>query len=207
MKKNVTFGEISSYIFKKSWIIIIFAVVFAGIFGVYSKLNKETTYTATSQVIIAHDYSEVSRKDDLFKLDMDMAPTYEKLESNSTILKSVVKSYNKQYKHSKKIKIRDLNDVKIKGTSGSLTYVVSVSSNKSAKAIKMANVFNSVLKENVHTLVPNSGEVHILEKASKDNVESETTPSTKKYAVLGFVLGFVIAVLVILIRYSLIIRK
>ncbi|WP_137602331.1 Wzz/FepE/Etk N-terminal domain-containing protein [Paucilactobacillus nenjiangensis] len=207
MNKTVTFGEIMNYMVKRSWIVVVSAFVFALIFGGYAKMNKSTTYTATSQIIISHEYSGVSRKDDLFKLDMDMAPTYEKLETNSTILKQVVNKYNQTYKHGKRLKIANLKNIEIKGTAGSLTYDVAASANNATRAVRIVNIFNQVLKDNLYSLVPNAGEVHILEKSTNSNVKAESTPSLKKYAVLGFVTGVVTSILLLLVKYGLIIKQ
>ena len=62
-----------------------------------------------------------------------------------------------------------------------------------------ANIVNATakaMKEELPQLQPGSGKVTLLQKATVNNTDSKTTPSTKKYVVVGFALGALLGLII-----------
>lgn len=201
MRKQVSFSELFERVLKRWWLIAIFAIIFAGLGAWYAKEKQTISYSADAQITIAHDYSKVVRKDDLFKIDVGMAPTYEKLDTNRDVVAGIQKSYNKKYKDKLGYTVKELGDkLDITATSGTVVYGVSVTADTPEKAVRLTNIATKVLKNKIPDLVPNSGNVKLMSKATDGTVLVHKSSSIKKYAAVGFIFGFLISAFGVIFR-------
>ena len=67
--------------------------------------------------------------------------------------------------------------------------------NKENDSVKIANAVAEAAQTQLPKYSPNNSNVRILTRATRDNVSAKTTPSVKKYVVLGAALGLLVGMI------------
>ncbi|MHD0396773.1 YveK family protein [Staphylococcus simulans] len=149
-------------------------------------------YEATSQVLI-----EKSDKGDLtmaekYQADSQIVATYTDIAKSPRVLSKVAEAVGKDED------VKSITEkVEVSNQPNSQVLNFTATANSEKDAVKIADTAAKVLKKEVNALSPDGG-IEILSK-SQDDVK-ELSSSIGKNALIGFVAGFVIAVVFILIR-------
>ena len=123
-----------------------------------------------------------------------MMKTYEKITGNQETMK-VAKKYL-PHKIKKAYSADEMSSaVNVNSDPDSLVLSIDVKTNKSTDSVKIANAVAKATQTQLPKYSPNNSRVQILTRANKDNVDSKTTPSTKKYVVLGAALGLLVGMI------------
>lgn len=186
---------------KSICVVIIFALIGAVAMGLDAKHKKSTTYTASRDIVIAHNItrefenSNNNNNDSLVAEDTNMMPTYKDIAKNRVIAVAAHKNLSKRDRA--KYSVDDVNgaiDAEI--TPQSLVMKLKAQSGSAKESIAIANATAKAMKQKLPSLQPGAGRVTLLQKASSSDVTSKTTPSTKKYAVVGLALGGLLGIIV-----------
>lgn len=183
---------------------LIFTIILAligglGMFGL-AKHKQKTTYTAERYVLITHNMNETQNtiNDDNHSMtaeDLNMMPSYEDIVQNDLIAKRARKYLPKKIK--KQYSISDISStIKAKSKPQSLVLKISSRTSNENNSIAIANAVAKGFKDELPKLQPGAGQVHLLAKADKSSVNSETTPNKKKYVVVGVALGGLLGVII-----------
>lgn len=208
MIKEYTVSELIKILFKHLVMVIVLGIIFGGAFGLYAHKKQNTTYTATSRLVIQHKIPETDIKDSNSQLraDINMMDTNVSFLHDGTILKTIKNQLNKKY--NLKYSTSELSKM-ITGETHENSVVMSIetSSSNSKKAKQVANVAASVYQQNANNLNVNMGEVTISSNANQNIVTSTTSPSVKKYVLLGVAIGMFIGIIVAFIIESMKLMK
>ncbi len=163
--------------------------------GFYAKKKQFTTYTAKSSVMVGQNLKSTDYKNSAVQAELGMMKSYEEvLESNKTM----TLARQTLSKHDRKdISAKDLGSaVSVHTHPGSLVLSISATSSSKVKSVKMANAVAKVAQQRVSTYSPVASKVQVVSMASKNDIDSTTKPSVKKYAVLGAALGLLVGMVV-----------
>ncbi|RRG10396.1 MAG: lipopolysaccharide biosynthesis protein [Lactobacillus sp.] len=197
MNKSLTVNDIIKIIWKNIIWVILFGVIGAGAMGGFAKVRQHTTYSASRSIMIAHDTSSalVKSKDSQVKADLNMVQTYADLAKDPIVLNKVAKELKGDL--SKKVTADELSSmVTVETKPDSLVVSIKASSSNAKDAVKIANKTATVFAKKLPQLATDPGDVTTLAKANKESLTSTTSPSAKKYAVLGLAAGLVIGIAV-----------
>lgn len=197
MYKSLTVNGIIKIIWKNIIWVIVFGAIGAVALGGVAKLKQQTTYTASRNIMIAHDTSKatIKNKDTQVKADLNMIQTYSDLIKDPSVLSKTAKIVNKN--NSKKLTADEIDSaLTVETKPNSLVVSVKASSGSKSKAIKIANSTVQVFAKRLPYLASDPGKVTTLARATSNTVTSSTSPSAKKYAVLGLAAGLVIGIAV-----------
>lgn len=178
-------------------------MIIGGLFmGLLAKHKKNTTYTATRSVVIAHNLDEATRdvhsdgtNNALVSADTNMMPTYSDIAENESITDraykllpvKVRKSYTKN----------EINEaIKAKTHPQSLVLNIEAETKSKNDSIEIVNATAQAFKNELPKLQPGAGKVTLLEKANSKNIDSSTTPHLKKYVIVGALLGAMIGIII-----------
>lgn len=197
MKKQYSIDEILRIVWKNIVVIIVFAIVGAVGLGGIAKMKKTTTYSAQRNIVISHNLndSSVEYKNSQLKADLGMIPTYSELVNDQQIMKKahklLPKKIRKLYSASELKKI-----VSEDSKPNSLVITIRATASEPEAATSIVNVTAQAVKNELPKMQDGVGNIQLLSKAPKLSAESKTTPSIKKYAVLGFALGALVGMVI-----------
>lgn len=181
----------------------IFTVVLAiiggiGMFG-YAKHKQRTTYTAERFVLISHDINEnkqaTSYNQSITVADLNMMPSYEDIIENEQVAQNA-----RKYLPAKLQKHYSASDISTaisaKSRQQSLVLKVSAETSSPTESVSIVNAVTKSFEKQLPKIQPGAGQVHLLAKATKENVSSSTTPSKKKYLAAGVALGGLVGIII-----------
>lgn len=181
----------------------IFTVVLAiiggiGMFG-YAKHKQKTTYTAERFVLVSHDINEnkqaTSYNQSITVADLNMMPSYEDIIENEQVAQNA-----RKYLPAKLRKHYSASDISTaisaKSRQQSLVLKVSAETSSPTDSVSIVNAVTKSFEKQLPKIQPGAGQVHLLAKATKENVSSSTTPSKKKYLVAGVALGGLVGIII-----------
>ncbi|MGN1283359.1 MAG: YveK family protein [Limosilactobacillus sp.] len=189
-----TVGKFSRVIVKNIIVILVFAIIGGIGAGLYAKHKKQTFYYANSSVLVNANLNRTDYKNSAVMAEKGMMKTYEKITGNQETMR-VAKKYlphkiRKEYTADQLFSVVNVNS-----DPDSLVLGISARTDKSEDSVKIANAVAKAAQVQLPKYSPNNSRVQILTRANKENVASRTTPSTKKYAVLGAALGLLIGMI------------
>ena len=195
--KTYSLKQLNKSFIKAGLFTIIMAILGGGVMFGYVKHKQQTFYTASRYVLISHNVTSYNRDENspLTNADLNMMPSYEDIAENELIAKSANQYLPRKKK--KKYSVNSISDkVSAKSRPQSLVLKVSVKTANEDDSVYLANAVTKALKRELPELQPGVGRVQLLAKASKADVESETTPNKKKYTIAGIALGGLLGIVV-----------
>lgn len=189
-----TVGKFSRVLVKNIIVILVLTIIGGVGAGLYAKHKKQTSYYASSSVLINTNLTRTDYKNSAVMAEKGMMKTYEKITGNQETMK-VAKKYL-PHKIKKAYSADEMSSaVNVNSDPDSLVLSIDVKTNKSTDSVKIANAVAKATQTQLPKYSPNNSRVQILTRANKDNVDSKTTPSTKKYVVLGAALGLLVGMI------------
>lgn len=174
-------------------LIIGFTVVFGAFGYFYAQHKQSTVYKTTQNVIINHSYNGESASDEV-QADLSLTKTYQEVIKSNDIVRKA-----KEYLPNKLQKKYSVNDI-AKMTSAqaipSTTMIeISASSASANTSAQLANAVVRAAEKEVPSKIP-SGSIKSVSNSSKSDAKSITSPSRKKYTILGLAVGFLIGMVI-----------
>lgn len=189
-----TVGKFSRIIVKNIIVILVLTIIGGLGAGLYAKHKKQTFYYANSSVLVNANLNRTDYKNSAVMAEKGMMKTYEKITGNQETMK-VAKKYL-PHKISKAYSTDKMSSaVNVNSAPDSLILSISAKTDKSGDSVKIANAVAKAAQTQLPKYSPNHSQVKILTRANSNNVDSNTTPSTKKYAVLGAALGLLVGMI------------
>ena len=184
--------------FVKAVIFTVIMVLLGGLamFG-YAKHKQRTTYTADRFLLISHNVASYSRNENypIVNADLNMMTSYEDIIENQLVAQKA-----KQYlprKIRKDYSANSISDsISARSRPQSLVLRVSAKTSNAGDSVKLVNAVTKSFQKELPKLQPGAGKVHLLAKATKADVYSNTTPNKKKYAVAGGALGGLLGIVI-----------
>lgn len=173
-------------------VVIVLAILGGGVFGLYAKHKKTTTFTASRNVLVSHNLKENERansgQDQMTQADLNMMKTYQDVAEDSQVASTTHKMLPKKLRH--RYSAHDLGGIiSAKTNDQSLVLKISAHTSRPKDAKVIANTSTRAFKQVLPKEQPGAGHVSLLGKATDQSVESHSHPSIKKYGLVGIVLG------------------
>lgn len=189
-----TVGKFSHIIIKNIIVILVLTIIGGIGAGLYAKHKKQTVYFANSSVLVNANLTRTDYKNSAVMAEKGMMKTYEEIAENQETMRMAKKylphKLRETYSTDKMSSV-----VNAKSAPDSLILSIYVKTDKSEDSVKIANAVAKATQVKLPKYSPNNSQVKILTKANMENVNSKTTPSTKKYAVLGAALGLLVGMI------------
>lgn len=183
-------------IIRKNIILILsFIIVGAVIGGSYAKLKKKTTFTAQTNIIVGHNLNHANHRNSTVLADLNMMDSYTKLVKDRQVLNVARKQLPKKMK--KKFTVSDIgSSVSVDNHPHSVIIRISSSASSAKDATLIVNAVANAASKELVKIDPGIGHVRKLAPARTTDANLKTTPSIKKYLVLGAALGLLIGMII-----------
>ena len=194
MKIKFSLQNLTSIVWKNILLIVTLTIVGGAIFGVYAQHKKTTTFIANRNLVVSHKYDPENANQQVMA-DMSLAKTYEKMIESDNVAKEAHANLNKKLKH--EYSVNDIKEmVSAKGIEQSLVINVKVSAKTPNDATMIVNEVTQATKTELPKMSPVVGDIDLFAPAKVSDTEVHTTPSTKKYVLLGATLGLLFGMVV-----------
>lgn len=193
MSNKLKTKDIYKTIIQNCVLIIAFTVIFGALGYFYAQHKQSTTYKTTQNVIIDHSYTGESANDEV-QADLSLTKTYkEVIESDDVI--SEAREYLPS-KLQKKYSVEDIAGMTSAQVIPATTMIEISTNSPSAKtSAQLTNAVVRAAEKKVPSKIP-FGSVKSVSKSDKNDAKSITSPSRKKYTVLGLAVGFLLGMVV-----------
>lgn len=193
--KKYTVNDFSRILIKNIIVIVILAIVGALGAGMYAKHKKTTTFSARSGVLVITNVDQTDYKNSAVMAEKGMMKTYEEIAGNQTTTKQARKylpqRLKKNYDPERLASVVDVNS-----NPDSLILHIGAKTDSEKDSVTIANAVAKAAAKELPKYSLNHSQVRIVTQATKDSVVSRTTPSVKKYTVLGAALGLLIGMII-----------
>ena len=179
---------------KKIVVIILTALLGAGLFGAYSFLLADPVYESTAKIYILSQSTSLTSFADI-QISSSLAKDYEEMIFSRPVVQQVAKNLNLDYSY-EELKSKLI----VENPADTRCLNISCRSNDMNEACNMANEFATVSKRQIADIM-DTDEPTIFEKAVTN--EDPVKPEKAKNIIIGFLLGFIIACAIVIIRYML----
>ncbi|MCI6852763.1 MULTISPECIES: YveK family protein [Limosilactobacillus] len=185
--------DIYKIIIKNCLLIIIFTLGF-GVFGYFYAQHKQSTvYKTTQNVIINHSYTGESANDEV-QADLSLTKTYQEIIKSDDVVRKAKEYLPNELR--KKYSVNDIAKMTSAQVIPSTTMIeISASSPSANTSAQLTNAIVRAAEKEVPSKIP-SGSIKSVSKSDKDDAKSITSPSRKKYTVLGLAVGFLLGMVV-----------
>lgn len=195
MNNKQNLKGISKIVFKNLIIIVICVILGGGCAGLYAKHKQTTTYSARTNIVIGHNLDRNNYRNSTVLSDLNMMDTYEDQIKDPQVMRRSHALLSKKLRH--KYSVKDLTeDIHTSSEDHSLVMEIRATGKSASASTKIANAVAHAFKDEFRSMNPSSAEVKLLAPARESDAVSKTSPSAKKYAVLGAALGALIGMLI-----------
>ncbi|HIX36120.1 MAG TPA: lipopolysaccharide biosynthesis protein [Candidatus Limosilactobacillus merdigallinarum] len=195
MNSKQSLANISKIILKNLIIIVIFMILGGGCAGLYAKHKQTTSYSARTNIVIGHNLDRNNYRNSTVMSDLNMMDTYEDQIKDPQVMRKAHSLLPKKLRY--RYNVSDLTkDTHTSSEDHSLVMEIRVTTDNPNASTKIANSVAHAFKDEFRSMNPSSAEVKLLAPARKSDAVSRTSPSAKKYAVLGAALGALIGMLI-----------
>lgn len=192
--KSVSMNDISKIIWKNIFVIIISTLVFGIVGALYARHQKHTDYESVRNIMTSRSYNGASANEEV-QADINLGDTYAKIIESNDVAKSARRilpnSLRKKYNTQQISSVVNANPVM-------QTTIVKVSAKASSAkdSAAIVNAVTEVAAKKIPQKVPSAGKISLFSKATADEAQSKTSPSTKKLALMGAAVGFLVGIII-----------
>ncbi|MEK1369833.1 lipopolysaccharide biosynthesis protein [Limosilactobacillus fermentum] len=199
MSKSYSANDVIKIILKNIILIVVLAVIGTAGLGMYAKHKQTTTYTADREIMIGHNLNKVNYKNSQVLADLGMMQTYANLIQDRQVLSEARKELPKKLQ--KRYSVSDLESaVDAKPRAGEIILDIHAKVGSAKDAALIVNAVTDATKQELPKIKAGIGQIQPLSKAYASDVKSQTSPSAKKYAILGFALGALAGMVIAFVR-------
>ena len=184
--------EILHVLRQKILIILLAAVVGAGLLGAYSFFVAKPVYQSTAKIYILSQSTSLTSFADI-QISSSLALDYEEMVTSRPVIQQVKKNLGLDYDYEEIAE----NMVSISNPTDTRILEISCKSNDPKEAADMANELTMVSKRQIADIM-DTDEPTVFEKAIV--MDDPIKPEKTKNMLIGFLLGAILAIAVVIIR-------
>lgn len=192
-KKDFSIKTISKIVWKNVFIILIATAIFGLCGNLYAKHKQHTTYESIRNIMINRGYNGADANEKL-QADINLGPTYAKIvESKDTANMAHKLLAKKMQKNYSAEQISSM--VSAEPVPQTTVTKVSVKSDSAHDSATIVNAVTEAAAKKIPQKVTSASKVSLFAKATADDAKSSTSPSIKKFTLLGAAIGFLLGLI------------
>ncbi len=194
MKEQYKINELIKIVCKNIIVILIFTIIGGIGAGLYANHKKTTIYTAATNVFAGRNLAKTNYKNSQVMAELNMIDSYKDMINDSQVLEKAHNNLPKKLRH--KYTVNDLEDaINVDSHPQSLVLTIRSKAGTPEDATDIVNATATATHEELPKIIPGGGEFKQLGKARKSDAGSITSPSIKKYVLLGGAIGLLIGMI------------
>lgn len=192
--RKISLKTVAKIIWRNIIVIMAFTVVLGVVGGLYAKHKKSTVYEAERSFMTEHAYRGAGANEEV-QADINLGKTYAEIVESKDVAKSARQML--PHKLRKEYSVKDISGMTNAHAVMQTTIIRTNVKAKSAKsAAKIVNAVTNASVKQINKKVPAAGKITPFAKTTASETRSITTPSIKKYALLGAAIGFLLGMVI-----------
>lgn len=191
---KISLKNISKIVWHNIIFIVIATLLFGLAGGLYAKHKKHTDYVSTRNLMTSSSYRGAAANEEV-QANINLGDTYAKIAESKDVAqaarKELPKSIRKEY-NAEQIS----SMVKAHPVPQTTIVKVSVKADTAKASSKIVNEVTAAAAKEIPKKVPSAGKISLFAKETAADAQSNTTPSTKKFVLLGAAVGFLLGMVV-----------
>lgn len=172
----------------------VFVLIFAGLGSFYALHHRHTTYDSERTIVVSHSYAGAAANEEV-QADINLGKTYANIVESKDVAKVAHQNMSKSMR--KKYTVNDITSMVNAHNIMQTTLIkVSVKADTAKHAASLVNAVTDAAKNQIARKVPSSGNVVLFNRAKVSDATSTTSPSLKKYTLLGAAVGLLLGMVV-----------
>lgn len=191
---QISLKNISKVVGHNLLIIVIATIVFGLAGGLYAKHKRHTDYIAIRTMMTGHSYRGEAANEEV-QADINLGKTYSEIVESEDVSRAAHKQIPKNLQ--KKYSASEINSmVKAHPVIQTTLVRVNVKAGTAKASSTIVNAVTDAAARQIPKKVPSAGKVSLFAKAKAADAQSVTTPSTKKFVLLGAAVGFLLGMVI-----------
>ena len=187
---KVSLNNISKVIWHTIIVIVIATLLFVLIGGLYAIHKRHTDYVSTRNLMTSSSYRGAAANEEV-QANINLGDTYAKIVESNDVARIAHRKLPKSIKE--KYTANQINSmVRAYPVSQTTIVKVSVKAETAKASSKIVNAVTNAAAVEIPKRVPSVGKISLFAKETTDNAQSITTPSTKKFILIGAAVGFLV---------------
>lgn len=193
-KRTIGLSDVSKVMWKNIITIMAVTLIFGLIGGLYAKHKKHTIYDSERNIMISHSYNGSAANEEV-QADINLGKTYAKIVESKDTIKAAHKKLPSSIKHA--YSVNQISKMVSAHPVFQTTIVkVKVSAKSAKSSAQIVNAISVASVKQIEKSVPSAGQVRLFAKATAGDAQSSSSPSIKKYTLLGAAIGFLLGMVV-----------
>ncbi|WP_283621867.1 Wzz/FepE/Etk N-terminal domain-containing protein [Limosilactobacillus avium] len=187
---KISLKNISKIVWHNIVVIVIATLLFGLLGGLYAKHKQHTDYISTRNLMTSRSYRGNAANEEV-QADINLGSTYSKIVKSDNVARAAHRSLPKDIR--KEYSTKQLGTiVKAHPVTQTTMVEVSVKAGTAKASSKIVNAITDAAAKQIPRRVPSSGKISLFAKATADDAQSVTTPSIKKFTLIGAAVGFLL---------------
>lgn len=191
---KISLRNVSKVVWHNIVAIIIATLLFAVVGALYAKHKQHTDYVSTRTLMTGRSYRGSAANEEV-QADINLGKTYAKIIESD----DVARAARKELPHSirKKYSTQQINSAVNASPVMQTTMVkVNVKAATAKESSRIVNAVTDAAAKQIPQKVPSAGKISLFAKETADDAQSVTSPSIKKYTLVGAAVGFLLGMIV-----------
>ncbi|MDM8221704.1 YveK family protein [Limosilactobacillus vaginalis] len=191
---KISLKNISKIIWHNIIVIVIATLLFGLAGGLYARHKRHTEFTSTRNLMTSSSYRGASANEEV-QANINLGDTYAKIVESKDVAQAARKNLPKNIR--KEYKVEQISSmVKAHPVPQTTIVKVSVKADTAKTSSKIVNTVTDAAAKEIPKKVPSAGEISLFAKETAADAQSSTTPSTKKFILIGAAVGFLLGMVV-----------
>ena len=191
---KISFKGISKIVWHNIIVIVLATLLFGLAGGLYAKHKQHTDYISTRNVMTSSSYKGAAADAEV-QANINLGDTYAKIIESKDVAKVAHRNLPKKLR--KEYSAEQISSmVKARPVVQTTIVKVSVSAESAKASSKIVNAVTDAAVKQIPKKVPSAGKISLFAKATADDAQSITTPSAKKFTLIGAAVGFLLGMVI-----------
>lgn len=191
---KISFKGISKIVWHNIIVIVLATLLFGLAGGLYAKHKQHTDYISTRNVMTSSSYKGAAADAEV-QANINLGDTYAKIIESKDVAQVAHRNLPKKLR--KEYSAEQISSmVKARPVVQTTIVKVSVSAESAKASSKIVNAVTDAAVKQIPKKVPSAGKISLFAKATADDAQSITTPSAKKFTLIGAAVGFLLGMVI-----------
>lgn len=191
---KINLKNVSKIVWHNIIVIAVATLLFGVIGGLYAKHKQHTDYVSTRSLITGRSYKGPAANEEV-QADINLGDTYAKIIESKNVVQSAHQDLPKSIK--KKYSTKQLSSM-VKAHPVVQTTIVkaSVKAETAKESSTIVNAITDAAAKQIPKEIPSAEKISPFARETADDAQSITTPSIKKFTLIGAAVGFLLGMVV-----------
>lgn len=187
---KISLKNISRIVWHNIIVIVIATLLFGLAGGLYARHKRHTDFTSTRNLMTSSSYRGAAANEEV-QANINLGDTYAKIVESKDVARAARQKLPKSIR--KEYSTKQISSMVNAHPIAQTTIVkINVKADTAKASAQIVNAVTEVAAKQIPKKVPSAGKISLFAKETANDAQSVTTPSTKKFVLIGAAVGFLL---------------